>query len=908
MKKILLIAMLAFSSLASANTFGPLANFDVINDTGAVAHGFEIEIDGIVPGNITSLFGQPGRWPGMERYGNPIVTTTATGVRVTYKDLTKSTPSGTLPVSPSDSCWPLGAKTYGPLYPCDHFGVSTSVATPVVRYHWLIEPTPGNLNVIPVDAKVPDVQIVVTPAAPQPHAVMVAPAPNTFEFGEARWVKATATGFKKNIAVEELMGDNALIQNAVTQIEWQRLQYDSGKPPGGANGTIDMSGFALDPGSVGIAYRFEYYAYNGQYDPETHEAITGIDTSGSKTPPSTVGIYLGAQMVGVNFDGVIPPAPPLPIAPTINATISGGIVGQPYSQVVNITPIAAADTVQAIINGLPAGLTFDDATKTISGTPTVVGSFPISITANDLSNNTTISANTFLDVADAPMVFNVAFNAATIGTPYTYQFSITGGYGAVHYSTVAKLPAGLSIVNDTLTGTPTETGSFPIIMSVMDSLNFTQNAALSTLVVNAAPIVVIPPVIPVPVACAATNAVITSASPVTIEIGGGIANKGQTLDVPANITFVSPLTYVNAYAADNLVTFSGFIDNGTKHCVADTASIAQGLTVSTLVPVNGQVGVDYSVNAIKVNISGGIAPYTVAVSGLPNGLSLDASNTLVGTPTVAGTFTLAISVNDSNAVTINSSATLVITPAPVVSPLACSGSAKIVNGNLQQYYAMSLDSGAIVAYSNATTWNKTHTMLIGGTTVTTFSGIADATTMTKAGTLVTYSGVMDANPGYACLPSNIDFYQAPVVPVCLATELLTNGVCVPDPICPVNSSIVNHVCVANPLPVCSATEHLVGYTCVANPVVVPPVVIPSCTAPAGSKSVTGHAKISTVNAGSVVISGKTVNVLNCTKITYNGSYNAKYPKALTVNYDDEWSGYSLNGIIYATSMIVDNGR
>jgi len=63
MKLPLTATLLACSLNATAGTYGPLANFDVINDTGQVAHGFEIEIDGIKESDISSLFGAANRWP-----------------------------------------------------------------------------------------------------------------------------------------------------------------------------------------------------------------------------------------------------------------------------------------------------------------------------------------------------------------------------------------------------------------------------------------------------------------------------------------------------------------------------------------------------------------------------------------------------------------------------------------------------------------------------------------------------------------------------------------------------------------------------------------------------------------------------------------------------------------------------
>ena len=108
----------AVAAPCQASVYGSLANFDVVNDTGSTAHGFEIDIDGIRSTDITSLFGAGARWPNMERYGAPSVSATGTGVKIVYQATyngawSAGTPSGTLPVNPSDSCWPLGARVMG---------------------------------------------------------------------------------------------------------------------------------------------------------------------------------------------------------------------------------------------------------------------------------------------------------------------------------------------------------------------------------------------------------------------------------------------------------------------------------------------------------------------------------------------------------------------------------------------------------------------------------------------------------------------------------------------------------------------------------------------------------------------------------------------------------------------------
>ena len=69
---------------------GSLGNFDVVNDTGSVAHGFEIDLEGLTLPQVTDTFGGAGRgFPTtVERYGSPIVSEytngTTHGVSVVY--------------------------------------------------------------------------------------------------------------------------------------------------------------------------------------------------------------------------------------------------------------------------------------------------------------------------------------------------------------------------------------------------------------------------------------------------------------------------------------------------------------------------------------------------------------------------------------------------------------------------------------------------------------------------------------------------------------------------------------------------------------------------------------------------------------------------------------------------------
>ncbi|MGZ8152585.1 MAG: putative Ig domain-containing protein [Methylovulum sp.] len=769
-----------------SEVFGSLANFDVVNDTGSTAHGFEIDIRDIHSNEITSIFGAASRWPDMERYGAPtaIEYTDANGfgVKITYKatyngNWSVGTPSGTLPVSPSDSCWPYGAPDYGPLYPCDHFGVSTSISTPNVTYSWLVE-SPGNPSLLtPVIATVPNPVWTVTPVppianVPQPPQVNVAiaaPAPLVYEFGEPRWVKVTATGTLQNVAVEDLVAENAVIKkaNTQTQLEWQLIQVDAGSP---GSGQIDLTGVALDEGATGVVYRFEFYKYAGARDAETNEARpNGSDTPGIAGPePGDLGEFIVAQNAGINFDGVIPAAPPLPIAPSLNASIPGAILGVPYNQIINATPGNPGDELAIEVTGLPAGLIFDNATNAIVGTPTEPGTFPLVIKVSDLTNGADISASTQIQVAVEPIVFTLTLEEGTVGAPYNKQLSVTkGGYGAITYSIFGALPAGLTLTGDTINGIPEIAGSTLVTILATDSLGYTGVSTATLTIVD-----VINPPPPPPFACSATSKVISSVNKFWLDIEGGIANGGQSVIYApeANTTFVPPLQF-GVFQAGQLVSYTGTLDD-MNFCVATSMTVAPGLSLNEISLIDGTVGVAYP--AVNVSAIGGVAPYTIVVSGLPNGMSFDGA-TIGGAPTESGIFTVIVSASDLINENVFSNLTLTIN-----APVTISGT--LGNGQVGIPYSGNLTAAG---GSGALNWSVSGSIPGVNFVDGIFSG-----TPTTAGTYVLAVTVTDAKGNTNSATYNITIADGAPVRSCVPPAGATKGLKGQGKITAVNGDVV----------------------------------------------------------------------------------------------------------------------
>ncbi|SMF93341.1 Putative Ig domain-containing protein [Methylomagnum ishizawai] len=778
-------AALALGPVAgSATAFGPLANFDVINDTGQTAHGFEIEIEDLHPNEITSIFGVAPRWTGMNRYGDPAIVEiqkpmAAKGyaTRITFQSKYSGgwavgTPSGTLPVKPSDSCWPLGASgQYGPNYPCDHFGISTSVATGPVKYSWLVESTPGSASLAPVDVAVPtpvwtvvpQPPVVIQPPPPAPNlpppppivqpqppkvnVVIAAPRPNYYEFGEPRWVKVTATGTLQDIGIENLMAEDRVIKQAKTQVqvEWQLLQTDIGSP---GSGQIDLTGVALDPGATGVVYRFEFYAYTGARDPETNQALPKTSDTPQQPDPADLGKFLVAQNAGLNFDGQIPPAPPIPVAPTLNATLAGAVVNSPYSQVIGATPGVPGDPLSFAVTGLPQGLSL--VGDTIGGTPTVVGDFPLNITVTDTVNQLSTVGTTSLNVADAPIVFGLSLSQGTVGAAYAETLAAGGGYGGITYLVFNNsLPPGLSLSGNQITGTPTTAGSYNVTLLAKDSLGFIANASQTVTIVAAA-------VPPPPVACADSHLVITNVGPASVDVGGGVANGGQSILYPAGQGAAQ-------YQVGDLLSFSGTLD-GQGYCVADTLSSLPGLNLPALSFLPATAGSAYTTASIAP--VGGIAPVTVFVSGLPQGLGFDGA-VISGTPTTPGTYTLTITAADA----IHEQ--VVATPQLVVDAAVCSASNAVITNMANRGAWFEVNGGMngggqTVTYpaQNATVINPPLTPLTAWTlgNLVSFQGTLDGIGMCHPTTATLSQGLGFAVPVFANAAVGSAYVSVPLAP------------------------------------------------------------------------------------------------------------------------------------------------
>lgn len=308
----LLLSAAAYSQTATVE--GSLAAFDVVNTTGAIAHGFEIQMEGALPSDLLyTLHGQ--------RYGLATVEPYATGVYIRYKSSynsstgqwSASTPKYTpgTPFSWND-CYTAGSR-YS-VSGCEHFGQSMKATQPgqisKVTGRWMIEnpAAPGTLVAVDPPAAIPfPVWRVVPPITPAPvvSAEIEAPEPPEApeKYGPAQWVKIFKTQLNRPVTADELSSDNpAVVPEDPTQIEvsWDIIQAD---PPSGSNGNRNRSR-KQNQGSIGattrsIIRRYEFYNYTGAVDAITNK-VACADLTCTAPSAGELGAPLSAQNSAAN--------------------------------------------------------------------------------------------------------------------------------------------------------------------------------------------------------------------------------------------------------------------------------------------------------------------------------------------------------------------------------------------------------------------------------------------------------------------------------------------------------------------------------------------------------------------------------------------------------------------------------
>jgi Putative Ig domain len=170
-----------------------------------------------------------------------------------------------------------------------------------------------------------------------------------------------------------------------------------------------------------------------------------------------------------------------------NPATTAGTVDAAFSQTFTQTGATGTATFTLNSGSLPAGLGPLGTNGVLSGTPTVPGSFPITVKVTD-SNGCTGVGSTYNLVINCQTitVTNPSTTAAVYNTAFSQNFTQSGAHGTATFSlNSGTLPTGLSLTTaGTLSGTPTVTGTFPITVKVTDANGCTGTSATYNLAVK----------------------------------------------------------------------------------------------------------------------------------------------------------------------------------------------------------------------------------------------------------------------------------------------------------------------------------------------------------------------------------------------------------------------------------------
>ncbi|MFD1143979.1 putative Ig domain-containing protein [Larkinella insperata] len=462
--------------------------------------------------------------------------------------------------------------------------------------------------------------------------------------------------------------------------------YTSAALPVFTDANNDALTYTLTGLPAGLSFNASTRVISGTPTAKANTTLTYSATDGKSDPVTT--------SITLTINDLETPANRVPVAPTV----------APLSATVNVGYAAAAlpvftdadkDALTYTLTGLPAGMSFNTSTRVISGTPTASGSFNLTYSANDgkaktdltvmlnvATGGTVIVGNFegYLDQVNCTTISGWVFNYDSPNAPYTVEFlAATGSNPTIESATVVGTTVA-NIFRTDLLNAGKGNGVHGYSFAVPNSIKNNQQQTIwgrvegSTYVLMWAPKTLTcqgsgtpanqPPTAPTVANLSATvNVAYTSAALPAFTDANNDALTYTLTGLPAGLSFNASTRVISGTPtakANTTLTYSA--TDGKSNPVStsftltvnetDTPPTNQPPVAPTVAALSATVNVAYTSAALPVFTDANNDALTYTLTGLPAGLSFNASTRVIsGTPTASGSFPLVYSASDGQAKT-----------------------------------------------------------------------------------------------------------------------------------------------------------------------------------------------------------------------------------------------------------------
>ncbi len=314
-------------------------------------------------------------------------------------------------------------------------------------------------------------------------------------------------------------------------------------------------------------------------------------------------------------------------------------------------------------SSLPPGLTLSSS-GLLSGTPTTSGNYTFLIQAADATNPSNVGTKSFVLQVTPITISTTSLPYGDVGVPYSASLTATGGSGTLTWSLpilgATILPPGLTLSsNGTISGTPTSAGLYLIGPVVTDGSGNTSLEPLYLTIYQ------------------------SGGPPLSLNLGTNLGSYapgpnqqqiqlGATGGTPPYHYSITPGTpAINGLRVQDGQPLPGFFSatggTGALLGLLGPGSYSTSIRVTDSTNATFDQPINFVVSSIDiVNFNtlpfalvntpfsyqfvpyGGIQSPNWTATGLPPGMTLNSSTgVLSGTPTSAGTFSMAVSLSDS---------------------------------------------------------------------------------------------------------------------------------------------------------------------------------------------------------------------------------------------------------------------